>query len=361
MSDHPLFEKIYDAAAHPALWPELLDELSRTFGAKGGIIFTVSQNRSDSLTSASMEAFFQRYIDEGWMTENERGALMIQDHPAAFITDTDYRSPAEIAQMPVYRDLLVPLGLQTGAGTLIQGSADDLLVMTLEGFQSDAAARAALPGLNALRSHIARSLTLTARQLSSAAQIAVDTLDLLGVGAAVVRGNGGLRAANAEFEAILGSRAADLGMQLRFASPSTQQSFLRALHVDRHAENGASTIVVPSTDDAVPCALHLIPLRRARRDLFDADGFLLLVSDGRNQFVPDASLLRILFDLTPAEAKVARHLIGGMTLAEAATCEKIAYSTARVHLKAIFGKTGCSRQADLIRLGSAYAPAVQLR
>ena len=59
-------------------------------------------------------------------------------------------------------------------------------------------------------------------------------------------------------------------------------------------------------------------------------------------------LLRCHFGLTPAEARLALHLVAGETLrsAEAKLC--ITYETARTHLKNIFNKTGTSRQAELV-------------
>ena len=59
-------------------------------------------------------------------------------------------------------------------------------------------------------------------------------------------------------------------------------------------------------------------------------------------------LLQHHFDLTPAEARLALHLVAGETLrsAEAKLC--ITYETARTHLKNIFSKTGTCRQAELV-------------
>ena len=57
-------------------------------------------------------------------------------------------------------------------------------------------------------------------------------------------------------------------------------------------------------------------------------------------------LLRCHFGLTPAEARLALHLVAG-TLRSAAVKLSITYETARTHLKNIFSKTGTCRQADL--------------
>jgi DNA-binding CsgD family transcriptional regulator len=59
-------------------------------------------------------------------------------------------------------------------------------------------------------------------------------------------------------------------------------------------------------------------------------------------------LLRSHFGLTPAEAKLALHLVAGETLRSAEVKLSISYETARTHLKNIFNKTGTSRQAELV-------------
>src|SRR5262245_30986886 len=59
-------------------------------------------------------------------------------------------------------------------------------------------------------------------------------------------------------------------------------------------------------------------------------------------------LLRSHFDLTPAEARLALHLVAGETLRSAEAKLAITYETARTHLKNIFSKTGTCRQAELV-------------
>jgi DNA-binding CsgD family transcriptional regulator len=59
-------------------------------------------------------------------------------------------------------------------------------------------------------------------------------------------------------------------------------------------------------------------------------------------------LLQCHFSLTPAEARLALHLVGGETLRSAAVKLGISYETARTCLKKIFNKTGTCRQAELV-------------
>jgi DNA-binding CsgD family transcriptional regulator len=59
-------------------------------------------------------------------------------------------------------------------------------------------------------------------------------------------------------------------------------------------------------------------------------------------------LLRCRFGLTPAEARLALHLVAGETLRSAEAKLRMTYETARTHLKSIFQKTGTCRQAELV-------------
>ena len=61
-------------------------------------------------------------------------------------------------------------------------------------------------------------------------------------------------------------------------------------------------------------------------------------------------LVRQLFDLTPAEASLARRLAAGLSLEDAASSLAISRNTARAHLRSIFSKSGITRQTELVRL-----------
>lgn len=74
--------------------------------------------------------------------------------------------------------------------------------------------------------------------------------------------------------------------------------------------------------------------------------------------VPAAEDLQSGFGLTAAEARLARALAGGSSLARVAKDVGVSIHTARAQLKQVLGKTGTHRQADLVRvlLGAATRP-----
>ncbi|MEO7493307.1 MAG: helix-turn-helix transcriptional regulator [Massilia sp.] len=65
---------------------------------------------------------------------------------------------------------------------------------------------------------------------------------------------------------------------------------------------------------------------------------------------PAHDIARQLFDFTPAEAHLAIELLDGLSLDEAAEKLGILRNTARAHLRAIFSKTGVTRQSELVRV-----------
>ena len=56
-----------------------------------------------------------------------------------------------------------------------------------------------------------------------------------------------------------------------------------------------------------------------------------------------------LFDLTPAEARLAWSLAQGLSISEAARAHGLTVETARYYSKKIYAKTGARGQVDLVR------------
>jgi DNA-binding CsgD family transcriptional regulator len=72
---------------------------------------------------------------------------------------------------------------------------------------------------------------------------------------------------------------------------------------------------------------------------------------------PSAELVQSLFDLTPAEARVARGLSAGETLEEIASTGGVSRNTIRTQLRGALEKTGCRRQVEVVALLSGIAVA----
>lgn len=99
-----------------------------------------------------------------------------------------------------------------------------------------------------------------------------------------------------------------------------------------------------------PLVVDALPVNGIGADIFGATLALLTVADLDAAPVSLEPSLRQGFGLTAAEARLAALLADGGTLDEAAATLGIARETARTRLKAVFAKTGTSRQQGLVAL-----------
>lgn len=82
----------------------------------------------------------------------------------------------------------------------------------------------------------------------------------------------------------------------------------------------------------------------------DGQGVMVTVLDAARRRLPSHSFLREAFGFTPAEAALALDLADGLAAADCATLRGVSVHTVRSQLRALFGKTGTSRQAELVTL-----------
>ena len=117
------------------------------------------------------------------------------------------------------------------------------------------------------------------------------------------------------------------------------------------------SIPVPARDDQPACVVHVLPLRRSAHDIFSgADILVAATTVSASNLVPSPGILMGLFDLTPAEVKLASALAGGHSLKSAAQQIGIQFSTARSYLDRIFRKTGTHQQSELVALLKSVQP-----
>lgn len=353
MAYETLVEAIYAAGALPELWPDLLEEIAGHFDARGGMIIWTNPDRQERISSPGIAAVAQDFFEQGWGERNSRISRYLARPPyAGFLTDLDLHSEEELRTLPIYRDFLVPRGADAGAATLVQGVGDDSFAITVEGFAGHDEARAALTALDALRPHLARAATLSGRLQLEQSRAAVAALDLVGTAAAMIDLAGRVLIANARFQDAIGKLFLDQRQRLRLTDAASDRLLSTAIDRLLHERQGSS-IPIRSAGEA-PAVLHIVPVRGDARDLFARSAGFVLLADPADRSLPDADLLRALFDLTPAEARVARSIAEGPGVKGVARESGLSVETVRSHLKAVFQKTGTRRQSELSALLARY-------
>lgn len=86
----------------------------------------------------------------------------------------------------------------------------------------------------------------------------------------------------------------------------------------------------------------------------------IFVCDATGETKACEALLQKLFDFTPAEARLARSLLKGNSVADSSQIIGIRPNTARNQLKSMFAKTNVSRQGELIRI-LMQSPAILIQ
>jgi DNA-binding CsgD family transcriptional regulator len=196
-----------------------------------------------------------------------------------------------------------------------------------------------------MRPHLARAGLIASRLGLERACGALEAMTGLGMPAALLTRDGHIRETNALMvpglidtraggRIVLGSPAGDAALEAILSGHSTTRS-----------------IALPPAPTRQGRVAHVIPLSGGAKDVFGGRFWLLAmnVADG-TRLRPDVKILRALFDLSPAESRLATALAGGNDLAESAKACGIQHSTARSYLEQIFRKTGVHRQAELVAL-----------
>ena len=178
-----------------------------------------------------------------------------------------------------------------------------------------------------------------------------EALGLIGFPAAVLGSRGRPLAANRLFQELMRGVVCDHGERLVFADRATDTLFAAALLELGMASRAGAVRSVPmrARGDRPPMILRVITLCAAGQDVFGASS-ILVVTRITPPAAPAAELLQGLFDLTPAEARVAREIGEGRTVDTIAEMFGLSRETVRSQLKAVLGKTGLGRQADLAAL-----------
>jgi DNA-binding CsgD family transcriptional regulator len=188
--------------------------------------------------------------------------------------------------------------------------------------------------------------------MATAGEVVLDLLEALGCGGLLLDRKGRVLKTNLRAHRYLGSR---FNIGRRGGSPEGT--------INDTVQNGLRAALMGSAEVAPLLGDHILVPRAASRPLllrqlsvpggWDVTGeaiAAIVVLDMEDCPHPDEHLLRDLFLLTPAEARVATRLSCGQDLASIAKDLGVSRGTVRAQLKSLFWKTATRRQGELIAL-----------
>lgn len=208
--------------------------------------------------------------------------------------------------------------------------------------------------------------------LESDKQLVSTALDRVPVAMAVVDKLGNIRHLNRAARAIIEAKDGVSAIRGRLVAArreeqsKLQQRLSALLEKPRDKETGWAALQV-EREAGTPWLILLTPLSGMASTRITsagpADLAIVMITDPLQPVRASATVLQQLHGLTPAESEVLGRLTDGMRLSDIAEDLGVGIETVRTQLKSIFGKTGTSRQAELVRyalLGGAWIHGTEL-
>jgi DNA-binding CsgD family transcriptional regulator len=190
-------------------------------------------------------------------------------------------------------------------------------------------------------------------------QVAFDALDAVPLGVAFVDAAGEITAANRIARQIIESENVRAYQEtIRRSEATARTPRLRRAVADAMSDlqdaggEVLSAFAVPRRAGLRPLTCLLAPVGASADgvDIADRPQAMLFIGDPEKPMDIDQRRLRQLYGLSRAEARVVALLAQGYKLDATAENLGLVYETVRKHLKQVFDKTGCDRQAELVRL-----------
>lgn len=351
-----VIDAIYAAAIAPEQWPVALERVAEHAGGTGGmLVFNDLGNDAGYLRTGRLD----EELGELYLKHHIRNPVTLAmaargvGEPVAasqLVTREALRRSALFADIlaPQRQVDLVCLAHQS----FTRAGATGGIGVTLDTRQGDQLARV-LARLGRLAPHLARAV-----DLSVAAERRGKLTALLGAmpHAALLLNRAGqvLDANDAAWRLLAARDGLELGRGgvLTASAPRVREAIARA--ADAREAPPRPALRVPRRSGRIDHIMLLTPLpaeASTLRALLGGEAVLLVqVIAAESPDAASARALERLFELTPAEARVAAMVGTGRSVPEAAAALRLAPNTVKTHLARCFDKMGIRSQVALARL-----------
>lgn len=362
----PAIEACYDAAFEFGRWPAALQELADSLGVTSCVIRTrddthpfrqdqryLSHRRPDSTEHAEFAALWLDRI-EGAPDPHAERARRLAKPVNNFTVEDEITTPEERKVLPYHQEIAVP-GHREWWACLEFAVRDrrwylSMFRDTRRGrFETSEAGR-----FLALTSELSRIVSFAEKVWDIAVGASLAAFDQFNCPAVLLDSRGRVTQINRPADALFGPDLAVHHGRIH-AGDRASDSRLQAL-IGTTIQEPSDPVVVER--DGSPWLLaEAIPVTSFVHDLFNGGDVLLFFTNLAAEAAPADDVLRHVFHLTPAEARLASRFAAGGGIEAVRADLAIGRETARTQLRAVFDKTGTRRQAELVALLSRLRAA----
>lgn len=355
-----LIDDIYAAALEPKRWVGVMETLSEAVGGLRGCL-----TRIDHRTGVGVEAILFR-SDPAWVdayAEYYGAVNVFMDRrtaafqPLSITTEVNCLPREDYLRSEYYNDFMRPQDVERALFIHLGMAGDVSSTINIGRRTGDTFERADLDLAARLQPHMIRAYEIgqrlagpigVARNLVDALEHSPHPLLLVGPEGEVLFANGGA-------ERLLGRDRGLLVLNGRLttahAESARRLSALLAEAAHRGGPRSGGAMSVPNPAGGLPLALRTTPTPIDDGPVhFASAPVLVSVIDLEGEVRAPEDELRLLFNLTPAEARLAAAVFDGLGLPEAAERFGVSVNTTRFQLARVFEKTGVTRQAELVKL-----------
>lgn len=363
-----LIADIYDAALVQSAWAQILAKVSTFVGGTSANFFSQNSSSRHAVLHfqwANDPHYERLYVEEYYKLNPLAPATSFVD-PGIVFSQSDLISYEEFEETRFYKEWVAPQGLVDVIGANLDKSATSAALFAIRRNKSvgrvDAECRRKLelvvPHLRraVLIGNVIDNQKMTVAALSDTFMALSDAVFLVDARARIVF-------ANATADGLLREGKIVRGLRTNLAAIDPKANRLLQEAIAASEGNGhdvaAKGVAVPISPPGMERWLaHVLPLTPSTREQAGIPDAATAAVFVRRASVENPSALETvakMFKLTAMEVRVLQAVveIGGAPLA--ADALGISETTVKTHLRNLFQKTDCRRQADLVKLVAGAA------
>ncbi len=357
-----LLDLIYDAVANPSRWQMFLEAFVRaTTSKRGTLVLTGAGPPLWNVVSwhgwrdEEIRLHTENYAAiDPWSVEIQEGEIRLSH---------EICSDEDLEKSVAYQQFYGPCGIYYGfGGTILRTNVGASALIVCRGREDGPYGEREVSILRPLMGHLRRAALLHGEFSAMRAQLSIFSghLDRYPHPFLLVDAECRLLYANSaahEVVAIADGLAMENG---RIVLLSSRQSKLLASinDVARGQDPPVRHIEVPRLSKKRPYRLVVMNIPRLGALPFGTSqpAAAVLLMDSEAALEPDPTILREVFSLTPAEARITARLILGRSVEAIALEAGVSVETVRSQVRSVLSKTGTNRQGELISLVLRTAP-----
>ena len=355
-SNDPLLLQLYRCCTETGAWQTVLDQLCDEIGAWSAVVQAIDFTRNnhgqtywcvhDSQTDFGA---YQSVISDVRNPRLDRRRSMLAF--GRFVGDDQmYTTREEMLQNKWFYQSLADLGYGRFLGALVPLSRDRFVAIALHRSITDHRefCDADRQRLASLLPHLgqATELALCFSENKELKQVLGACLDRWQCGVVVCDASGRVRWMNRSAQAQIARNSALHVREGTLSVTGEKDAILRRALLSRQPRNSHTFLTLDHSCHRLHLAIQ--PLVHTY-DGRDADGTVVMISDGNLCCEIPPTALAGMFGLTQAESLLASAIVQGSTLEEYADRRGVSIGTVRCQLRQVLSKTGTSRQSELTR------------